>query len=270
MLRTASVGRACLLAGLLASSASWADTTLRTAAQVDSDPKYVDVVSGASHSVSGVCVDIFRAMESANPSLHIVGDQSWQPGSRVEYMLEIGRLDIACGLVHSPEREKQFRFIEPHLFTFHYGLAARADDDVKITSWDDVRKLKPDNIILANHRWGSTSQLEKIPGLNVDSRAYDSGTNLKKLLAGHGRFFFFRDPGFSLIINKAGMHDRVRVLPTVMTVADTYMAVRKDLPEAAVAEIQKALVQITADGVLTDIKAKWNLTANDVPMKDAQ
>jgi hypothetical protein len=187
-----------------------------------------------------------------------VGDQEWQPAPRIEHMLLSSRLDIACGLVRSAQLEAETLYIEPRLLTFKYRLAVRTDDSVEVHNWDDVRKLSPDNVILANHGWSSTQQLQEIEGLHVDSNAYTSSINLQKLSSGRGRFFYFRDPGFAEAIHKAGVEGKIRVLPVAMKTADVYLVVRSGLPVEVTDMIRQAVGKLDSSGELVRLTSKWN------------
>ena len=242
---------------LLSVGPAVAQTVLHTAAQMGSDPQYIDSMIGQTHVVNGLCIDLHRAIERVEPSLRIAGDQNWQPSSRIEEHLADGRLDMACAMVRTPEREKHLLFIEPRVSTLNFVLASRSNDPAQIKSWDDVRRLAPDNVVLANHGWGYVHQLDDVPGLHLDTSAYSPEVNLQKLVAGHGRFFYFREPGISEAIHRAGVAGQVHILPTVMKTADTFMAVRADLPTQTVAVLQQAMMQLASTGELAKLAARW-------------
>ena len=142
------------------------DMTLRTAAQIGSAPKFVESAE-PGEKVTGICADLYRAMEKAQPGLHSVGDQKWLPAVRIESEIAAGDLDIACAITRTEARGHQFDFVEPPLFSFDFRLAVRSDDDIDIRGWDDVRRLAPDNVILVNHGWGYVSRLADIAGLRI-------------------------------------------------------------------------------------------------------
>lgn len=235
-----------------------AQVILRTAAQMGSDPKYIDQPADHARIVSGLCIDIHRAIEHIDPSIRIVGDQNWEPAARIEHLLEDGRLDMACALVRTPERERSLRFVEPRVAAFHYKLAARTGDAIEVRGWDDVRKLEPDNLILANHGWGYVHQLDAIPGLRIDMSAYSPDVNLQKLAAGHGRFFYFREPGLTEAIRRVGLAGQVRILPAVMSDSDVFMALRATLPPSTIAIVQHAMSQLDSSGELARLAGRWN------------
>lgn len=240
----------------LVAATGWAAgaQVLRTAAQIGSAPKF-DVPAAGSRAVTGICVDIFRAMEAAQPGLRIVGDQNWLPAVRIEAQIAAGSLDIACAISRSRDDARRFTFIEPALFALDFRLAARRDDPVEIRNWDDVRGLAPDDLILVNHGWSYAMRLNAIPGLHVDDSGPTPDVNLKKLVRSRGRFFYFRSPGFSEAIAASDLCGDVRILPAVLEHADAYMIASRQLPQATVAELSGIIRTLHSSGQLDRIVA---------------
>ncbi|HYD78535.1 MAG TPA: transporter substrate-binding domain-containing protein [Paucimonas sp.] len=233
-------------------------TLLRTAAQTGTEPKYIAHAKDGKSAIVGLCVDIDRAIERIEPTLRIVGDQEWQPTARLEEGMAAGAMDIACGLSRNKEREAKFTYIEPPLFPVRYFLVARADDNVRIDSWDDVRRLGDNGVILIPHRFGPIARLKDMGGLTIDSGAPDSKTNLLKLVAGRGRFYYHRSPGIVSEIRKAGVEDKVKILPTVMDRQLFYMVVGKSVAPDAVEKLQRAIAALEKSGELKRLIDKWN------------
>ena len=256
-LRRAVCGCACVL--LLASIAQPAAsiTLIRTAAQEATEPKFVTMQYEGKPVVGGLCIDIMRAIEKVAPDLKFVGDQSWEPLVRVEAGVANGTLDAACGLLRNAHRKARFNYIEPALFPVNYYLAVRVDDDVQVNNWDDVRKLGDEGIILVINGFGMIKRLNEIGGLTVDSGAMDSRSNLEKLLAGRGRFYIHRSPGIIAEIEKAGMQDKVRLLPTVIHSEKFHMVTSKALAPKTVERMRKAIAQLEKSGELKRLLEKW-------------
>lgn len=231
---------------------------LRTAAQQATAPKFVQAEGG----VAGLCVDIHRAIEKTDPGLRITGDQQWRPLPRLEAELRSGVLDIGCGLMRNREREAELAYAEPALFSMSYHLVARADDPVDVLSWDDVRGLGDKGTILAIHGFGHVARLKELGGLTVDSGAVDAPTNLRKLLAGRGRFYYHRSPGIAGEIRKAGLDGKVRILPTMMDSQRFYMVAGRHVAGSTLARLNRALAQLDASGELKRLFGKWY---EDVP-----
>lgn len=248
-----------LLAGLTSNAME-----VRTAAQDGADPKFVRLQQGGKPQVGGLCVDIMRAIERVEPGITFVGDQSWQPIARIEAGVATGELDAACGLLRNGERESRYAYIDTPLFAVNYHLVVRADDNVRISGWDDVRKLGKQGIILVNRGFGVTAEMEREGGLIVDAGAADSKTNFAKLLAGRGRFFIHRSPGVTEEIIRAGMQEQVKVLPAVMYRDYFYLVVSKKLAAEVREKMNKAVAQIKASGELAALRKKWHADQDEV------
>ena len=244
-----------LLATLLWCGSVMAATEVRTAAQVGTEPKFqADVRSGA---VVGICIDIMRAVERADPSLKFSGQQRWQPLTRIYSSLEHGLQDASCGLSHSPERDKKYTFVGPALFTIRYHLIARVDDPVVVASWDDVRKLEPDGIVLANRGFAGVTMLENAGVRQIDAGAASPQLNVQKLLARRGRLFFHRGPGLQAILDRTGYGNKVRILPAEMASSQLYFVVGKHVDPGLVERLRSALLVLEKSGELERIARSW-------------
>ncbi|GAB2876271.1 transporter substrate-binding domain-containing protein [Pseudoduganella ginsengisoli] len=226
---------------------------LRTAAQQATAPKFV----AADGAATGLCIDIHRAIEKQDPGLRITGDQQWRPLPRLEAELRSGALDIGCGFMRTREREADLSYAEPALFAVSYHLVARSDDPVDVVSWDDVRNLGDKGTILAIHGFGQVARLRELGGLAVDSGATDAATNLRKLLAGRGRFYYHRSPGIAAEIRKAGLDGKVRVLPAMMDTQRFYLVAGRHLAASTMTRLNRALAQLDASGELKRLFGKW-------------
>lgn len=226
---------------------------LKTRGQDETEPKFM-VTSG---KVSGSCVEIFRAIEKTDPELHIVGDQDMVPLKRLEMMLDAKDADIACGLVHNAERDKKFVFIDPPLFQVNNVLIVRADDLVSVGSWDDVRKLGTDGLVLGNAGRGPVAKLKKMEGVLVDDSAKGTEQNLQKLMLGRGRFFYHRTPGAMSEIRQAKLEGKVKVLPVALSSDDYLMMLGRHVPAATASRLTAALNKLKASGELKAIADRW-------------
>jgi ABC-type amino acid transport substrate-binding protein len=242
----------CLTVGARA-----AVTELRTAGQEATEPKFIAAPANGGGQVSGLCMDILHAIEHLDPGLKFVMEQRLQPALRLEAGVASGNLEVVCGFVRNAQREAKFRFLEPMLFQFNFYLTARADDEVRITGWDDVRKLGGKGVVLVAHGFGTIQKLEGVGGLVIDSSANSSKLNLDKLVAGHGRFYYHRSPGIQGEIRAAGVQGKVKVLPAVLDSLQFYMVVSKMLPEVTAERLRKAIVQLDASKELARLLAKW-------------
>ncbi|MDN3575872.1 transporter substrate-binding domain-containing protein [Chitinimonas viridis] len=228
---------------------------LKVPSQSGTEPKYLTLPDG---SIGGICIDVLRAIERLEPTIRFSGDQELQPAARIEASMAAGSIDAECGLSKTPEREARFIYAEPALFQVRYHLVARADDATSIQHWDDVRKLGDSGIILTIHGFGPVSRLRALGGLQIDSNAKDTPTNLQKLLAGRGRFFYHRLPGIKGDIRKLGLEGKVRILPTVMDRQAFYLTFARHVPPAVIDRIKAALRQLEQTGDLKRLADKWD------------
>lgn len=233
-----------------------AATEIRTAAQQGTEPKFQSAGT-ADGRVAGICIDIMRAVERLDPGLKFTGDQVWQPLPRIYSSLDRGVQDASCGLSHSPERDKKYLFVGPALFTIRYYLVARADDAAVIGSWEDLRKLEPDNVVLANRGFAAVWVLEQAGVAQIDAGAGDPKLNLQKLLAHRGRFYFHRTPGLAALLERAGVSAKVRILPTVMAASPLYFIVSRRVDPALVERLRAALQTLEKSGELERIAKAW-------------
>ncbi len=232
-------------------------TEIRTVAQAASEPKFVALDANGGHAIGGLCIDILRAIERVDPTLKFVGDQTWQPLPRIEAGLGNGQLDAVCALLRMDPREATYTFIEPPVMSVNFHLVVRADDDVQIANWDDVRKLDRQGVILAINGIGILRKLREEGGLQIDAGNYTAKGNLEKLLAGRGRFYYHRSPGLETEIRAAGMTGKVKILPAIMQSEQWYMVLSKTVPADTADRICKAIVTLKTRGELEKIQKKW-------------
>ncbi|MBV7537004.1 transporter substrate-binding domain-containing protein [Duganella sp. sic0402] len=244
-----------LLLALAAAPAWAAPVEIRVVAQEGSEPKFIPAGIGR---VVGLCIDLYRAIERADPGLQFVGDQTWLPSLRAHSGLAAHQYDALCAVQHTDERARQYVFLEPPLFQLRYQLIARASDTAAIASWDDVRKLGEQGMILTNRGYTAPAMLEHIGGLQVDSSAATPAANLQKLVAGRGRFFLHRAPGVQGFIDRAGVAHKVRILPAVMATTNVYMAMGTHVDPVVRLRVQRAVEQLDKSGELDRMLKKWD------------
>ena len=238
-----------LTAAVLAARAA----TLITVAQDNSAPKFISTQAG----MTGFCMDALRAIERVDPNLHFVGTQSSEPPARIDSRLANGTLDVACGRARNAARASYSVEIEPALFNARYAVAVRADDPVFVSNLDDIRKLGPNGTLLGVRGLSVMTQLAAEGGLLIDDAAITPDANLKKLLAGRGRFFIYRSPGLKTQIHEAGLDSQVRVLPAVIYTTRLYMVASRHLAPGLVHELGRAIAELNRTGELMRIYERW-------------
>ncbi|HEX5344133.1 MAG TPA: ABC transporter substrate-binding protein [Duganella sp.] len=246
---------ACWIPLLAAAEPAPPPTLLRTAAQEGTDPKFI---ADGKDRIVGLCIDIMRAVEQIDPGLRFVGDQRWKPLIRAYSELEAGVEDVQCAVQHTPDREKRFNFVGPALFSIEYHFLARSNDNLEIHSWDDVRKLAPNGVVLVNRGFAAGDIVAAMGGIEVDARSTHQELNLQKLIAGRGRLYFHRSPGLQKLLARTGTAGKIKILPQVMYSAKMYFATSKQLDSKISERLTSALFALEKKGELERLLRKWD------------
>lgn len=241
----------------IAACAAASATPVRIAAQTVSDPKFMAAPPGSPTPIIGLCIDILRSIERIDPTLQFIGDQTWVPAARIDVQMAHGALDAACAMLKTKDRLAHFSFIEPPLMAVQYMLAVRAGDHVNVASMADIVALEHDNVVLGVHGMGAATRLAGIPGLHLDTGTSTARQNLEKLVAGRGRFFYYRSPGLKSIIRNFCMEKKVRVLPAVMASESLYLMVGESIQPDTVERLRNAVGKLQGSGELARLQAKW-------------
>lgn len=229
---------------------------LRTSAHINTEPKFA---AGPDKTVVGLCVDVLRALERVDPGVRFVGDQAWMPMLRAMTETRAGRQDVVCGLAQTAERSAQFVYLQPVLWHIDYVLVARENDDVVINSWEDVRRLGAQGVVLSDRGMYASHLVESQADVTFDSSAASSEHNLKKLLAGRGRLYLHRVQGLDSLLVESGVKPQVRVLPTIMGRVPLYFTVGQHVDAVTVQRMQQGLLTLQKNGDLTRIRRRWLL-----------
>lgn len=241
----------CLL--LCPLQAAQAASMIRTAAQEASEPKFISITVDGKPAVGGICIDIMRAIEAIEPAIKFTGDQEWLPLAR----MQSNQMDAICGLLYTKERALKYEYVDIPLFSVSYMLVVRADDEIQVSDWDDIRKLGSEGVILSMHNFAINDYLKNLGGLQLDTTAVSSRSNLNKLLARRGRFYCHRSPGIVAEIRKAGLEGKVRILPKVMLKEQLYMVLSKNLGSEQIKRIKTAITQLDSQGILARLFEKY-------------
>ena len=221
---------------------------VRTAAQ-DSQPKFIK--NGTT--ISGLCIDIFKAIEHTDPELKFAPLSGFTPLPRTESQLLEGTLDVICGLAGTKDRKEKFDIIDIPIYTTHLTLAARKDETADVKSFEDIRKLGPDAVVLTVTQTMQADLAAAQPGLRVDSAAKDTSQNLQKLVANRGRFILHND--FALVdeIKRDNMGDKVKLLPVQLSTEGRFFIVSKKAPAGLKDKLTSALDKLSKSGELAKI-----------------
>jgi glutamate/aspartate transport system substrate-binding protein len=245
--------RGALLALALALAADPAARAVdvRVASQEALEPKWLR----AGARVTGICPDIMTALETVEPRLHFKGyDRNSRSLSAIETGLETGTLDAACGLVASARRLGIGQPVGKPIYLVRHYLVVRRNDPVTIESADDLARLGD---LVVTQRASVFAERLRAAGVRIDDATDDNRVNLRKILAGHGRFAYVNDLTLRYLIRKEGLEDRVRVLPVVLADEPTYFWVGRKADPALAPLLGAALDKLKASGELDRIHARW-------------
>jgi len=241
----------------LAAGRAAAGDVLRTAVQAGMPLKF----NVGGEGLQGFCVDYIVALQRVDSGLQFIGlEDEALPLARIEADLAAERIDLFFALLKTRERAARFRFVEvPALFNVRHQLAVRADDRVDVRSFDDIRALGAQGVVLATRGTGYSSFLAEQPGLLVDAGAADNALNLRKLLGGRGRFFYHADSTLRSAIEGEGLQDRVRILPAVFHADAELLAHAPGLAPERLARIVAAMRNLELNGTAARLRAAYGL-----------
>jgi glutamate/aspartate transport system substrate-binding protein len=241
----------CIAAGIwfcaaLATSAHAIE--VRTAAQ-DSQPKFIK----EGTAITGLCIDLIKAIERTDADLKFPALTGFMPLPRIEASMLEGTLDASCGLAASKERKEKFDVIDISLYTTHLVLAARKDEKADPKTFDEIKNLGDDAIVLTVTQTGQAALAGAQSGLKVDSAAKDTSQNLQKLIINRGRFILHND--FALVdeIKRDGLGDKVKLLSGTFATEGRYFIVSKKASPVLKEKLTAALEKLSKSGELAKI-----------------
>lgn len=229
---------------------------LRTTAQEDARPRYLAPLPGQS-AASGFCAEVLFAIQRLDPALRFSGLERAMPVNRMLALLQTGQLDVFACLSKTTEREATLRFLDPPILELRNRLAVRADDPIDVRSLDELRALGKGGTILVNRGTSSAQWLQQQAGLFVDATGNDQPDNLKKLMAGMGRFYLRHDFGLQAEIEALKLHQQVRILPWVLQSQSQYLAIHRSLPAETQRRLTAALLQLQQSGELARLRTLY-------------
>jgi polar amino acid transport system substrate-binding protein len=240
-----------LAAMALACGFAWArPIALRITAQESIPPKWVE----AGHRITGVCPDILAAIEKIEPRVRFNRVSELRSIPFVEQGLAHGTIDAACALLDTDHRRKIAQVVGPPLYVVRHRLAARHDDPVVIDNMAALIALKP---LINTQRSASYAAQLRALGLQVDDSSGDNTVNLKKIIAGHGRFFYISELTLVWLMDQQQFRGKVRMLDWVIKEEPIYFHISRKAPPASVKLISRALDRLQANGELARIYASW-------------
>ncbi len=207
----------------------------------------------------GICPEIFRAITRRDAGLKFSWEDYPVPQKRLVADLELGHIDVACALGRTAEREQQLVLTPVVLYDDALVAAVRKGDALVVNELADLGKLPPNDIILLTYGARLVGRLGDLGIRQIDDGAKRPGDNLQKLVRGRGRVFLFHEPGMAWEIHRAGLDDKVEVLPGVLSVDQHYLWLSPHMAPELVRRISRTLSELENDGTLGHIAARWSL-----------
>ncbi|WP_426337589.1 substrate-binding periplasmic protein [Pseudoduganella sp. R-31] len=251
-----------LLFATLPIAAVATEFVLRVTGQESLPPKWIQQDGRAS---TGVCPDILAAISRVEPRLRFTGLDDIRSVLVIEQNLRLGNAEIACALVSTPLRRHIAIAIPQPLYVSRQRLAAAADDTAEINSLDDLARLKP--LVTTSRGAAYIDQLRAL-GITVDDSTGSNVTNLRKILAGHGRYFYMNELTLHWLIREQKLQDRIKLMPAVLKEDSMFLWLSKKAPPQAAPLLAAAVKKLSDSGELARIYARWSDESGVGPRND--
>jgi ABC-type amino acid transport substrate-binding protein len=224
--------------------------SLHTAAQDGSAPKFIE----SDGPATGLCPDIFQAMEKADKGLHIDIDPRPTPVKRLEAELKEGHLDVVCALLDTSQRNAIAYRISTPLYVLTERLVGRRDDDGIITH---VRDLAQTGDLVVTQSGASYAADVRRPGVQVMETPGGSVVALRNVLSKRARFYYTNELTGAYYIRSEGLDDQLRLHPGVLQFSPSYLWVSRKVDPAVVQRIEQAAAQLKRSGELDRIYQRY-------------
>lgn len=251
--RTASLLAAALLCATLPARAT--DYTITLMAQERVPPKWLM----RNGHADGYCPELLAAIERSEPRLHFKGLDNVRSLLVMEAGLASGTVQAACSILDTPQRRSIAQVVGKPLYLLRHRLAAAADDKAVVNSLADLARLKA--IVNTTRGAAFVGQLKAL-GIAVDDSTGDAMVNLKKTLAGHGRFTYMSEQPLLSYMATPELRGKLRMLPVVLREEPSYFWMSRKADPEAVRLVEHALASLRASGELARIYARWMRAAD--------
>ncbi|MDE1168165.1 MAG: ABC transporter substrate-binding protein [Pseudomonas sp.] len=143
-----------------------------------------------------------------------------------------------------PERESSFKWVGP-IGPDDWIMLAKADSPIKLSNLAQARKYK-----IGAYKGDAIAETLGREGMNPVVALRDQD-NAKKLLSGEIDLWATGDPAGRYLAKLEGVNNLKTVLR--FNSAVLYLALNKDTPDAVVSQLQHALDQMRAEGLVDEI-----------------
>ena len=248
--------RSALLALLIGVHLPLHAAPLRVGVEEMSPPKWQHYVADRP---TGYCADLLDALAGRNAALRFSFAAQAVPQKRMEAELQEGSIDLVCGLTRTPRRTASFHYVEFPIYAMDYVLFARAADPLSPQSWDAVRALGADGVILLNYDSSAIGRLQHLGGLQLDASGRTIEHNFRKLLSGRGRFFFYHRPGGFAEMQRLKLQHELRIVEPALDTQAFFLLLGRHVPVDVRASLLETLQALDASGELRALQQRWAL-----------
>ena len=224
--------------------------SLHTAAQDGSAPKFIE----SDGPATGLCPDIFQAMEKADKGLHIDTDPRPTPIKRLEAELKEGQLDVVCALLDTAQRNDMAHRISTPLYVLTERLVGRRDDNGVI---NHVRDLAQSGDLVVTQSGASYAADLRRQGVQVVETPGGSVVALRNVLSKRARFYYTNELTGAYYIRAEGLGDQLRLHPGVLQSSPSYLWVSRKVDLAVVRRIEVVVAQLKRSGELDRIYQRY-------------
>lgn len=244
------MARIALCLALPASAAAGDSLHLNVMGQESLPPKWL-----LRHGqAAGLCPDILAAIARLEPRLKFSGLQDFRSVLVIEQGLRSGKVHLACALLDTTTRRDIAHPVPQALYLSRQRLAAAASDTAVVNNLDDLARLKP---LVNTSRGAAYIEHLRERGIEVDDSTGANLTNLKKILAGHGRFFYMNELTLRWLIREHRLQQQVKLMPAILKEDPLYLWVSKKAPPQALPLLENAVGKLQQSGELAHIYARW-------------
>ncbi len=239
-----------ITAGLMGSASAVEELKYKVGATATGIPfTFIDV---DTQTTKGMMIDAVEAIGKAG-GFETKIEQS--PFAALIPSLTSNKIDlISAGMLKTPARAKVVQFSDP-IYSYGEGLIVKADDDTAYKTMDDLKG----EVVGAQIGTAFIEALNKHGGFK-EVRSYDSIPDMiRDLSVGRIKAAFGDGPVIAYQLAQ-GKGPKVKLSSTYVPVVigDVCVVMRKGDDEK-LAQINKGIAAIKADGTLQGIIEKWNL-----------
>ncbi|HEY8026557.1 MAG TPA: transporter substrate-binding domain-containing protein [Burkholderiaceae bacterium] len=240
-----------LLVAWVESAFAIGDDALRAGVQNQTDVEWMP------DGYRGLCPDIFRSLEKHDPGLKVRWNVPAMPERRLLSELAAGEIDIACGIIRSPERDRDFQIPDVVLYEKTLIAVVRDGDPLDLNSLADLKTLSRGDVVLVNSGGQMSGRLRQVGIVNVDDGGRNSAANLQKLILGRGRVFLYDDPAVDWETRHPKYAGSLHAIPAALDVDRYYMFLSHRVSREMSKRIGAALARMRDDGTLRAIVERW-------------